>query len=254
MSQSVCVCFPRRQKLSQKRCNVGLLYTSPDMSDEQKAAVGVRLHAFGKTVEEELLSNLTETPIAEHWVKVSTALVTAGEQRLRYASRSNLDWFLESQDTIAPLLQQRDLLYNRWVRSGLNDDHSGYKAARSKARTEIRRAKTHWFDQVASKADLGHKTCHGASVWSAIRTIQRNHQGLRPVPAPAIRNENGVVCESATEQLQRWQRHFEKVLNVRSCFDMSVFDLVVARPVYDELDDLPSMEDLQRAIRCVRNH
>ena len=92
---------------------------------------------------------------------MSTALVTAREQRLGYASHSNPDWFLESQDTIAPLLQQRNLLYNRWVRSGLNDDHSRYKAACSKARTEIRRAKTHWFDQVASKVDLGRKTCHG---------------------------------------------------------------------------------------------
>ena len=35
---------------------------------------------------------------------------------------------------------------------------------------------------------------------------------------------------------------------------MSVFNVVVARPVYDEIDDLPSMEDLQRAIRCLRNH
>ena len=110
------------------------------------------------------------------------------------------------------------------------------------------------MEQVASRADLGRKTCHGASVWSAIRTIQQNHQGLRPVPAPAIRNENGGVCKSATEQLQRWQQHFEKVLNVRSCFDMSVFDSVHVRSMYGELDDLPSMEELQGAIRCLRNH
>ena len=157
--------------------------------------MGVRLHAFGKTVKEELHSDLTETPIAKHWAKVSTALVTAGEQRLGYSSRSNPEWFLESQDTIAPLLQQRNLLYNRWGRSGLNDDHSRYKTARFKARTETRLAKTRWFDQVASNVDLGRKTCHGASVWSAIRTIQRSHQGLRPVTASAIRHENGVVCE-----------------------------------------------------------
>ena len=37
-------------------------------------------------------------------------------------------------------------------------------------------------------------------------------------------------------------------------FDMSVFALVADRPVYDELDDLPSTEELQRAIRCLRNH
>ena len=90
-------------------------------------------------------SNLSETPIVEHWAKVSAALVTAREQRLGYASRSN----------------PRNLLYNRWVRSGLNDDHSRYKTARSKARAEIRRAKTHWVDQVASKEDIGRKTCHG---------------------------------------------------------------------------------------------
>ena len=35
---------------------------------------------------------------------------------------------------------------------------------------------------------------------------------------------------------------------------MSVFDLMAARPVYNELDDLPSMEELQRAIQCLRGH
>ena len=35
---------------------------------------------------------------------------------------------------------------------------------------------------------------------------------------------------------------------------MSVFDSVPVRSMYGELDDLPSMEELQGAIRCLRNH
>ena len=41
---------------------------------------------------------------------------------------------------------------------------------------------------------------------------------------------------------------------MRSCFDTSVFGLMAARPSYNELDDLPGTEELQRAIRCLRNH
>ena len=117
-------------------CVCVCVYTSPAMSDEQKAAVRVRLHAFGETVGEKLHGdghNLADTSISEHWTAMSTALVTAGERSLGYASRSNPDWFLENQDTIAPLLRQRNLLYNQWVRSELKEDHSQYKAARSKA-------------------------------------------------------------------------------------------------------------------------
>ena len=94
------MCFPRRQKLSQKRFNVGLLYTSPDMSDEQKAAVGARLHAFGKTVEEELHSDLTETPSGlndDHSsirLLISRLVLRPALQRLAGLTRLLLRWTL----------------------------------------------------------------------------------------------------------------------------------------------------------------
>lgn len=197
--------------------------------------------------------NQESASVEDQWKRVCSALVDAGKENLGYASRRQPDWFLDSQDVLAPILNELRHLYNNWIRSQSPRDHTLFKAARSKARAEVRRAKCRWFASIAEQADLGRKTFHGASVWSAIRTIQHNHRGHTPTVTPSIRDEEGNLCCSSEEQLQRWHRHFTKVLNIQSDFDPSVFDQLSHRPVQEWPGDLPSMDEVLVAVRRLRN-
>ena len=49
--------------------------------------------------------------------------------------------------------------------------------------------------------------------WKYIRDIQRGRTGLQPTKPKAIRNLNGDLCSTSTKSLQRWQQHFNSVLN-----------------------------------------
>ena len=134
------------------------------------------------------------------------------------------------------------------------NDHAKFKAARSKARAATRRAKNNWLADIAQQAESGRVACHGGSVWSTIRSIQRCFRGLRPIPATSLKNEDGQPCSSAEELSARWQRHFTKVLNIESAYDESVFDSLRVRPVCSELADLPTKEELVRAISRLCNN
>lgn len=202
----------------------------------------------------ELPPSSQSSSVEDHWEHLRDALVGAGQDHLGRPRRSQPDWFLDSQDVIAPLLQERRECYNKWVKTGCPTAHACFKAARSTARSEIRRAKNQWMARVAAQAELGRKTFHGKSVWTSIRTLQRNHQGLVPLRTPIVRDEQGVICSSAVEQRQRWCRHFENVLNVESDFRASVFATLPTYPVLDGLDEEPTLTELQLAVKCMRNN
>ena len=109
------------------------------------------------------------------WLSVQNSLVCAGKEHLGYAHRCQPDWFTASQDLLLPLINERRLCYQQWVKSNLERDYVKFKIARSKARLETRRAKNRWLEDVAEQAELRR---HGGSVWPAIRLIQRCFKGL----------------------------------------------------------------------------
>lgn len=240
------------------RFDVSLLRPTPGMSEEQRAEVHQRLHLFQASVssalEEDESSSENDPSVEDQWQKVSASLVNAGTERLGLSRRRQPDWFTQYQGVIAPLLDERRLAFGRWTASQLNEDLTKYKVARSKARAGIRRVKNKWLEDMAHRADTGRASCHGGSVWSAIRAIQGCFQGLRPMPTLSIKDEEGLLCDSPEKLRGRWHRHFKRVLNVESEFDPSIFDTLQARPVREELAEVPSDEEVHRAISCLSNN
>ena len=74
------------------------------------------------------------------------------------------------------------------------------------------------------------------------------------MPIAAIRSEDGNLCKSAEEQSERWQCHFTKVLNIESLFDPAVFCTLRTRPLCSELAELPTEDELARAIARLKNN
>ena len=89
----------------------------------------------------------------------------------------------------------------------------------------------------------------GKIVWNCIRAMQYGRRGLVPSRASCIRDEDGNHCLSLSEQQQRWQRHFTKVLNVRSVFDVSELEKTRQRPPRLELAEKPTMTELTAAVK-----
>ena len=57
-------------------------------------------------------------------------------------------------------------------------------------------------------------------MWKCIRDMQFGRRDIITTIVVAICDESGEPCSTPTEQHQRWRRHFSKVLNVRSQFDV----------------------------------
>ncbi len=250
--------------LKRRRFDVSLLRPSPGMSAQERDSVLERVKSFQSSVASalELESTLLEgeeketeelPSVEDQWGRLRDSLIQASHQHLGYARRCQTDWFTSNQMVLAPLIQERRLCYNRWVASQLACDCASFKVARSKARAAVRRAKNEWLADVAQRAE-SHSAGHGGTVWSAVRSIQRCFHGLQSMPSSALKNEDGQLCMSAEEISARWQRHFTKVLNIESAYSSSGIDSLRVRPVRDELADLPTEEDLARAVARLCNN
>ena len=233
------------------RFDVSQLKPSPIMSHQEREAVVQRVKEFQQSVTSSL-EDQVQSSVEERWCALRDSLTNAGCEHLGYTRRRQPDWFSASQAVLEPLFKDRRLCYNRWVGSKLRPDYISFKIARSQARAAVRRAKNGWLADVAEQAEATRN--HGGSAWSSIRAIQRCFHGLRPTPAMAVKKENGQACTSTEELSARWQRHFTNVLNVESVFEADVFPSLRVRPVRNDLADVPTEDELARAIARLSNN
>ena len=189
--------------------------------------------------------------VDEKWNAIRSALTGAAKEVLGERKRSDLDWFEESAAKLEPLFQKRHQLYVKWLSSGLACDKQKFSQARSDARRAVRAAKNAWFSEKAKEAQQ--LRFGGKKVWKCIRDMQHGRRGLIPSRLGTILDEEGNVCVTTDSQKQRWRRHFTKVLNLESQFNVNEIMKARQRPVRHELAELPTMEELMKAIGKVKN-
>ncbi len=183
----------------------------------------------------------------EKWSAVTSALVDTAEEYLGFQTRKQPDWFKESLTTLEPLLQRRSSLYSKWLSSGKESDRRKFAKAQCDARRAVRVAKNEWFRARADEAQRGRFS--GKRAWQCIRELQHGRKrGMIPTRCTTIRDEAGTPLTSIQEQQERWRRHFQKVLNVQSQFNVSTVDQARQRSIRSQLEEPPELEEVREAV------
>ena len=90
-------------------------------------------------------------------------------------------------------------------------------------------------------------------MWQSIHDMQRACRGLIPQRTGAIKDEKGQPCTSVVAKQQHWRRHFTDILNIESHYNHAELDKIRQRPMKPKLAELPSMEELLRAVNRLKN-
>ncbi|XP_065185994.1 uncharacterized protein LOC135816821 [Sycon ciliatum] len=179
--------------------------------------------------------------------------MTTGDTVLGRRSRPQPDWYIDSSDTLDPLLKRRNDAYAAWIAHGRQDDQFArkFRSVRNASRSAIRRAKTQWLEEKAAEAERAR--FNGATVWKCIRDIQRATLGLAPTKVQAIKDEHGCVCTTEEERATRWCGHFKGVLNIRSCADPRVLALLLQLESQDDFAIPPQLAEVTKAVAHLQN-
>ena len=148
-------------------------------------------------------------------------------------------------------LKKRNLALGVWLASKRDEDRRLYLKEKRELQHLIRKLKNQWF---LSKADEIERSMRRArSAWKSIRQLQQAGRALRPSIPCTVRGKDGEVCKTPRECHNRWRRHFEKVLNVLSVFDMSVVEAARQRLLYSDLSVPPTAEELESALGALKS-
>ena len=188
------------------------------------------LQMFQQTVRERLEAGCSPgeggcVSVSGLWSTMRNALTESAKELLGHRHRVHPDWFLESRDSLQPLVDVQNQCYNDWLRAGrLSGDelHMKFKSVRSAARTALRRAKNTWFQTYAKK--LQTSRFDSVRIWACVRLFQSGKGGYASTLCPPVRLETGDLCDSADEQVQRWHRHFTSFLRLETSFHPPVID------------------------------
>ena len=173
---------PTRNTAPARKLNVAAL-RSDDKKDELKTLMAQSITV--PVLDGEILS--TEL-LTDKWEEISRHLRDCSESVLGIAGRRHRDWFDESEPLITPLLEERNRLNAKYLRSRTAANHANLAAARSHIQRQLRELKNRWWASYAAEiqgyADVGNQQ----EFYSSIKQICGPKKAILTLSeAPAVR-------------------------------------------------------------------
>ncbi|XP_047490690.1 uncharacterized protein LOC125040189 [Penaeus chinensis] len=152
------------------------------------------------------------------------------------------DWFNENDSATEELLAKKNKAFMEWQ----NDPSSStkkeiFKSYQSLAQREIRRMHDQWWEKKADDIQAFADSNNSKQFFNSTKAVYSPPKS-RSMPGVTLIKDKAAIRE-------RWKEHFSQLLNRPSSVDQSVLDQIPQRPVIEEFDNVPSMEEVQKAIR-----
>ncbi|CAB1110695.1 unnamed protein product [Ectocarpus sp. CCAP 1310/34] len=126
------------------------------------------------------------------------------------------------------------------------------KAARKKRSSARWRALEKFFEGYVRQLEKKSREGDQAGFYRHLKMI--DVEGKRPLTSQNIKDEDGKVLRDPTLTRQRWARWFHKLLNTKSpTIDLHATDRVKQWPTCVPLDDIPSLFEVEEAVRGMAN-
>ncbi|XP_062841273.1 uncharacterized protein LOC134300780 [Trichomycterus rosablanca] len=202
---------------------------------------------FANSLDDKLTSHgpLTGSP-TQKWDQFSTMVKETAQSILGQKKRVHQDWFDENDEAITQLLAEKQKAFIIWqndISSTSKRDH--LKHLQSRAKTALRHMQDEWWKRKADEVQLYADTKNSRMLFSTIKAV---YGPPRPNTAPLL-STNGTLLKEKKAINERWREHFSTLLNRPSTVSNEALDQIPQRPTLDNLDLLPSLKEIQKAIK-----
>ena len=133
-------------------------------------------------------------------------------------------------------------IYVQWqddLRSAPKKDR--FKSLQALAQKEIRRMQDQWWKRKAEEIQGFATSNNSKQFFSSLKTV---FGPLKSGSAPLLSADGATLIKDKAAINKRWKEHFSQLLNRPSSVEQSALDQIPQQPLIDELDDLPSMNEL----------
>ncbi|KAI8487938.1 hypothetical protein Bbelb_343860 [Branchiostoma belcheri] len=189
--------------------------------------------------------------LTDAWEDVADTLNTTARRVLGTYSKRNRDWFDEQRDDIRELLEEQHKAHATALRNPTAANRSRFAELRSCTQRELRKMKNTWWKNLAAEIQGHADTGNQQQFYSLLKAAYGPSQGSQ-FP---VRSEDGTtLITGKAEILARWAEHYRKLLNRHTVVDASILDDIPVPPTMVELDDLPTLPEVQAALNSLKNN
>jgi exonuclease III len=190
--------------------------------------------------------------VEQHWSILKTAMLSACQETTGFIKRKHQDWFDENDKEIQGVIDQKRKAYNTWQ----NDPNSvvkkqAYLQAKAEVQRRTRTLKNEWWTTKAVEMENLAASNNTRAFFSATKIVYGpSNNGLNP-----LRSKDGnQLLKDPASISSRWREHFQELLNRESHVNDDIFNRVPQKPIQDHLSDVPSIQEVEKAIHQLKNN
>ena len=131
-----------------------------------------------------------------------------------------------------------------------NDPSSKSKAdkfrhLRGQVQKGLHDMKDHWWERKVDEVQMYADSNNSKQFFEDLKTVYGLSQSG---PTPLLSADVSTLIKDQETLREQWAEHFCKLLNRPSSVSTTAFDQIPQQPTLDELDHLPSVTDIMKAI------
>jgi hypothetical protein len=165
------------------------------------------------------------------------------------------DWFRDDQDTLFPLLEQRNVAEQHYYSEQSPDNSEKRKAARKSFKRAIATAKEKWLEKQVLQVHEMHSNPYEA--WRAINRIKEGLYGhhRKPRKPPRLVSKDGQIATTDQARVEIFKEHLQgEVFGIQSSYSQEAVDSLPQHTMEDTLGRPFELDELKCAIRKAKNH
>ena len=216
-----------------------------------------RLPLLKEKFQSELESKLAPTEAIDTdpekmWQDLKSTLQEPTAEVVGFTTRKNKDWFDESDEEIQQLISDKRSCHQRVLSNpGYQAAKESYRQACCTLQKKLREIQNDWWLALAQRTQHYADTGNSRAFYEALRAVYGpTHQ----IQAPLRSADGSTLLTDKKDILNRWAEHYGTLFSdTRSVEDASL-DSIQQLPVKHELDEPPSFDEVQTAVRKTNSH
>ncbi|CAH1249728.1 Hypp8672 [Branchiostoma lanceolatum] len=188
----------------------------------------------------------TDTCPETLWAQLKTVILKSSEEVLGFTTKKNKDWFDENDSEIQQLLAKKRTAHQAHLaQPSCPIKKAVFRSACSHLQRKLRTIQNRWWTSLAEKTQLCADNGDHRGFYEALKAVYGpTHQLVAP-----LRSTDGQsLLTDKASILNRWSEHFQTLFSVNRTVDNSALQRIHQQPLKEELDLLPSLEEVIKAV------
>ena len=184
------------------------------------------------------------------WDQLKTAILQTSEEVLGFTTKKNKDWFDENNQEIQELLaKKRSAHQAHLAQPSCPEKKAAFRLVCSNLQRKLREIQNEWWTILAERTQLCADTGDYRGFYEALKAVYGpSHQ----VQSPLRSSDGQALLTDKTSILNRWSEHFQTLFSTDRVVHDSAVLRIPQQPVKAELDELPSMLEVTKAIEQLK--